>query len=85
MTINGIQYCIYGDSGYNLHPFMEVPYQGSNLSEEQKHLNIVMQFFPPELSISQEIGLSKFYTNILFVVKQYNSSTKTHWQITTVY
>jgi hypothetical protein len=26
-----------------------------------------------------------FYTNILFVVKQYNSSTKTHWQITAVY
>jgi nuclease HARBI1 len=32
ITINGIQYFIYGDSGYNLRPFMEVPYQGSNLS-----------------------------------------------------
>jgi DDE superfamily endonuclease len=42
MTIDGIQYCIYGYSGYNLHPFMEVPYQGSNLSEEQKHLNMAM-------------------------------------------
>jgi nuclease HARBI1 len=42
MTINGIQYCIYGDSGYNLRPFMEVPYQGSNLPEEQKYLNKAM-------------------------------------------
>jgi hypothetical protein len=37
MTINGIQYRIY--YGYNLRPFMKVPYQGSNLSEEQKYLN----------------------------------------------
>jgi nuclease HARBI1 len=42
MTINGNQYCIYGDSGYNLRPFMEIPYQGSNFSEEQKYLNKAM-------------------------------------------
>ena len=40
--INGIQFCIYGDSGYNLRLYMEVPYQGSNLSEEQKSLNKAM-------------------------------------------
>jgi nuclease HARBI1 len=42
MIINGIQYCIYGDSRYHLRPFMEAPYEGSNLSEEQKYLNKAM-------------------------------------------
>jgi nuclease HARBI1 len=42
LMVNGIQFCIYGDSGYNLRPYMEVPYQGSNLSEEQKSLNKAM-------------------------------------------
>jgi hypothetical protein len=28
--------------------------------ERNKRVVVVMQFFPPELSISQEIGLSKF-------------------------
>jgi DDE superfamily endonuclease len=40
--INGIQFCIYDDSGYNIRPYMEVHYQGSNLSEEQKSLNKAM-------------------------------------------
>ena len=36
------QYCIYGDSGYNQRPFLEVPNQGSNLSTHQRAFNGAM-------------------------------------------
>jgi hypothetical protein len=39
----------------------------------------------PSYEFLKKSAFLNFYTNILFVVKQYNSSTKTHWQITTVY
>lgn len=36
------QYFIYGDSAYNQRPFMEVPFQGSNLAEERHEFNKAM-------------------------------------------
>ena len=35
LNIDGERYCIYGDSGYNRRWFIEVPYQGSNLTPAQ--------------------------------------------------
>ena len=34
--VGGKRHCIYGDSGYNQFPFLEVPYQVSNLSAPQR-------------------------------------------------
>ena len=42
MMVNGIQYCLYGDSGYSLRLFLEVPFQGSNLTHSQRALNVAM-------------------------------------------
>ncbi len=35
LQIEGKQFCIYGDSGYNARPFMDVPFQESSLTPEQ--------------------------------------------------
>ena len=40
--VGGKQYCICGDFGYNQRPFLEVPYQGSNLSAPQRAINSAM-------------------------------------------
>eukprot|EP00173_Palmaria_palmata_P001995 Plantae.Rhodophyta-Palmaria_palmata.ctg2218.p1 GENE.Plantae.Rhodophyta-Palmaria_palmata.ctg2218~~Plantae.Rhodophyta-Palmaria_palmata.ctg2218.p1 ORF type:complete len:178 (+),score=22.05 Plantae.Rhodophyta-Palmaria_palmata.ctg2218:290-823(+) len=42
LNISGSQYVVYGDSGYNWRPFMEIPYQGANLSEQQRAFNEAM-------------------------------------------
>ena len=42
MFVDCIQYWLYGDSDYNLGSFMEVPFQGSNLSNYEKALNQAM-------------------------------------------
>lgn len=42
LYIDGIQYCIYGDSGYNSRPYLEVPFQGSTLSGDQTAFNQAM-------------------------------------------
>ena len=42
MVVNGIQYCLYVDSGYSLRTFREVPFQGSNLTPSQRALKVEM-------------------------------------------
>ena len=42
MYEGGKQYCIYGDSRYNQRRFLEVPYQGSNLSAPHDAFNSAM-------------------------------------------
>ena len=42
LHVNGRQYVIYGDSEYNWRPFMEVPFQGSNLNANQRAFNASM-------------------------------------------
>ena len=42
MYVGGKQYCIYGDSGYNQRPFLEVPYHGSSLSAAHSAFNGAM-------------------------------------------
>lgn len=42
LGINGVQYCLFGDSGYNRRWFMEVPFQGSNISPNQIAFNKAM-------------------------------------------
>lgn len=42
LMVNGVQYCIYGDSGYNRRVFMEVPFDGSNLTAGQRAFNEAM-------------------------------------------
>ena len=42
LLVDGKQYCIYGDSGYNRRIFLEVPFQGSSLSSAQKAFNAGM-------------------------------------------
>ena len=39
LDIGGKRYCIFGDSGYNRRWFMEIPFQGSNLSAQQVAFN----------------------------------------------
>ena len=39
LSIDGEQFYIYGDSGYNRRPHMEVPYVGSVLTDDQKECN----------------------------------------------
>ena len=39
LNVEGKRYCLYGDSGYSRRWFMEVPYQGSALSAEQRVFN----------------------------------------------
>ena len=39
LNVEGKKYCLYGDSGYSRRWFMEVPYQGRNLSAEQRAFN----------------------------------------------
>jgi DDE superfamily endonuclease len=50
MNINGMQYCLYGDPAYCLRPYMQVGYQGSNITADQKLLNASM----PKVRISVE-------------------------------
>jgi hypothetical protein len=40
MNIDGPQYCLYGDLAYCLGPYLQVGYQGSNLTPDQVHLNM---------------------------------------------
>ena len=42
MVVNGFQYCIYGDSGYNERDFLVVSSQGSQLTGYQKAFNEAM-------------------------------------------
>lgn len=42
MFVDGVQYCLYGDSGYNERSFLEVPFQGSQLTGYQKAFNKAM-------------------------------------------
>ena len=42
LFVDGKQYCVYGDSGYNRRSYMEVPIQGSHLSNAQKAFNAAM-------------------------------------------
>lgn len=39
MEVDGLQYCTYGDSGYNWREFLEIPFQGSNISDNQNAFN----------------------------------------------
>jgi hypothetical protein len=42
MNINGVQYCLYGDPAYCLRPYLQVGYQGSNLTADQILFNASM-------------------------------------------
>lgn len=42
LEVDGVRYCIYGDSGYNARWYMEVPFQGATLSAAQKAFNKAM-------------------------------------------
>lgn len=42
MVVDDVQYCIYGDSGYNERAFLEIPFQGSSLTENQAAFNKAM-------------------------------------------
>ena len=39
LQIEGKQFCIYRDSGYNARPYMDVPFQGSSLTTEKSAFN----------------------------------------------
>jgi len=36
LHIEPMKFCVYGDSGYNNRAFLEIPFQGSNLSTHQR-------------------------------------------------
>ena len=42
LQIDGVQYMVYGDLGYNCRVFMEVPFQGRNLNSYQSGFNTFM-------------------------------------------
>ena len=42
LNTNGRQFCLYGDSGYNPRIYLDVPFQGSNLSASQAVANANM-------------------------------------------
>lgn len=42
MWINGKQYVVFGDSGYSVRVFLEIPFEGSNLSATKKSFNKAM-------------------------------------------
>ena len=42
LDVEGERYCLYGDSGYSRRWFLEVPYQGSNLTSAQRAFNRAM-------------------------------------------
>lgn len=42
LVVGGRQFCIYGDSGYNRRDYLEIPFQGSNLSPDQAAFNKAM-------------------------------------------
>eukprot|EP00171_Calliarthron_tuberculosum_P004409 IDg4409t1 len=42
MLVDGTQFCIYGDSGYNWREYMEVPFQGAHLGEDARAFNTAM-------------------------------------------
>ena len=37
--VDGKQYYLHGDSGYNRCSFLEISFQGSNITEDQRHVN----------------------------------------------
>jgi nuclease HARBI1 len=41
-VVGGVQYCVYGDSGYNARPFVEVPLSGHQVNEDQSAYNKAM-------------------------------------------
>lgn len=42
MNVAGVTYCLYGDSGYNWREFMEVPFTGAALNDNQAAFNKAM-------------------------------------------
>jgi len=42
LLVDGKQFCIYGDSGYNWRSYLEIPFQGAALSEDQTAFNKAM-------------------------------------------
>lgn len=42
LEIDGVCYCLYGDSGYARRWYLEVPYQGANLNLAQRVFNETM-------------------------------------------
>ena len=42
LSINGKQYCVYGDSGYNLRLYLQVPYQGAERPADERAFNLPM-------------------------------------------
>lgn len=42
LIVDGKQYCIYGDSGYNQRDFMDVPFQGGALNADMRAFNKAM-------------------------------------------
>jgi len=42
LSLNGKQYCIFGDSGYNSRSFLKTPWEGSNLSVSKHAFNKAM-------------------------------------------
>ena len=42
MKVGDRQFCIFGDSGYNVREYFEIPFQGSHLNENQRAFNRAM-------------------------------------------
>lgn len=42
LDIDGVRYCIYGDSGYSRRWYLEVPFQGATLTAAQRAFNSAM-------------------------------------------
>jgi nuclease HARBI1 len=65
MNIDGAQYCLYGDPAYCLRPYLQVGYQGSNLTPDQVHFNMSMS----KVRIAVEWAfrdLKMYFTNLDF-------------------
>lgn len=58
VEVNGVQFCIYGDSGYKHRIYMQVPFQGSHIPVAEAAFNTAMSIcFVTVEWISMEVKL----------------------------
>jgi DDE superfamily endonuclease len=74
MLIEGVQYYIYGDSGYMLRPYVISPFSGVNLTAEQALFN--KRLSRARVSVEQAFkGVKKYFSHIAFPRKMLLSKT----------
>lgn len=68
IIIDNVQYCIYGDSGYSRREFIEVPFQGSDMSDYIRKFNA--DIYRRRMSLEWALKELKNYWNAIFSTRK---------------